>query len=40
MLVPTLVAAALTIVLGLGSHLGGFPLQLAQRAAAAWFGGG
>jgi formate hydrogenlyase subunit 3/multisubunit Na+/H+ antiporter MnhD subunit len=40
MLAPTLVAAALTIVFGLGSHYGGFPLQLAQLAAAAWFGGG
>jgi multicomponent Na+:H+ antiporter subunit D len=40
MLVPTLLAAALTIVFGLGSHLGGFPLELAQRSAAAWFGGG
>ncbi|MFO8149720.1 MAG: proton-conducting transporter membrane subunit [Trueperaceae bacterium] len=40
MLAPTLVAAALTIVFGLGSHYGGFPLQLAQAAVAAWFGGG
>ena len=40
MLAPTLVAAALTIVFGLGSHYGGFPLQLAQLAATAWFGGG
>jgi len=40
MLAPTLVAAALTIVFGLGSHYGGFPLDLAQLAVAAWFGGG
>ncbi|MFU8889465.1 MAG: complex I subunit 5 family protein [Trueperaceae bacterium] len=40
MLAPTLVAAAMTIVFGLGSHYAGFPLQLAQVAVAAWFGGG
>ena len=40
LLVPTVAAAALTVVFGLGSHLAGFPLALAQRAADAWFGGG
>ena len=40
MLVPTLVAAALTLVLGLGSLLPGFPLELARAATRAWFGGG
>ncbi len=40
MLGPTLAAAALTLAFGLGSHLRGFPLQLAERAVLAWFGGG
>jgi multicomponent Na+:H+ antiporter subunit D len=40
MLGPTLAASALTLAFGLGSHLRGSPLQLAERAVLAWFGGG
>lgn len=40
MLVPTLIAGALTLVLGLVSHLPGFPLELARLATQGWFGGG
>jgi hypothetical protein len=40
MLGPTLAASALTLAFGLGSHLRGSPLQLAERAVRAWFGGG
>ena len=39
MLVPAVVAATLTLVFGFASHLQGFPLQLAERAVARWFGG-
>ncbi|MDF1524367.1 MAG: hypothetical protein P1P87_16315 [Trueperaceae bacterium] len=40
LLAPTLVAAALTLVLGVGSALTGFPFDVARRVAAVWFGGG
>lgn len=39
MLLPTLVAAALTVVFGLAAGVAGFPLDLATRAAAALLGG-
>ncbi|MFN2321409.1 MAG: complex I subunit 5 family protein [Trueperaceae bacterium] len=38
--VPLLTAAVLGVVLGLWATLDGFPLELAARAAAAWFPGG
>jgi multicomponent Na+:H+ antiporter subunit D len=38
--VPTLIAAAATLVFGLAAGLPGFPLTLAQRAAASLLGGG
>jgi multicomponent Na+:H+ antiporter subunit D len=40
LLAPTLVAAALTLVFGVGSALTGFPFDVARRVAAVWFGGG
>jgi multicomponent Na+:H+ antiporter subunit D len=39
LLVPTVAVAALALVFGIASHADGFPLALARRAAAAWFGG-
>jgi multicomponent Na+:H+ antiporter subunit D len=38
LLLPTLVAAAMTLLLGFGAQLPGFPLELARRAAADWLG--
>ncbi|MDZ7708281.1 MAG: proton-conducting transporter membrane subunit [Trueperaceae bacterium] len=40
LLVPTVIAAALTLVFGLASGASGFPLALARRAATVLFGGG